>query len=94
MLPARPRPVTRPMRALIDCTATISGQVSTTVHKQVETALGAGLRIGGDAARIVVRRARDHAGSQPLEQTFEAQAAAKAGLRDTHCVERNGLGPS
>ena len=32
MLAARPRPVTRPMRALTDCTATISGQVSTTVQ--------------------------------------------------------------
>ena len=34
MLPARPWPVTRPMRALTDCTATISGQVSTTVHSR------------------------------------------------------------
>ena len=32
MFAARPRPVTRPMRALIDWTATIIGQVSTTVQ--------------------------------------------------------------
>ena len=38
MLPASPRPVTRPMRALTDCTATISGQVSTTVHRRSKPA--------------------------------------------------------
>ena len=32
MLAARPLPVTRPMRALSDWTATIIGHVSTTVH--------------------------------------------------------------
>ena len=34
MLAARPRPVTRPMRALTDWTATIIGQVSTTVQSR------------------------------------------------------------
>ena len=34
MLEARPLPVTRPMRALNDCTATIIGQVMTTVHNR------------------------------------------------------------
>ena len=62
--------------------------------QKVEAGLGARLRIGGDAARIVVRRAGDHARTQPLEQAFEAQPAAEARLRNAHCVERNGRGPS
>ena len=49
MLPAMPRPVTRPMRALITWIAHISGQENTSPG-QAEAELGAGLGIGGDAA--------------------------------------------
>jgi hypothetical protein len=81
------------MRALTDWTATISGQVSTTVQ-EIEATLSAGLRIGGDAARIVVGRAGDHARPQLLEQSLETETLAEAGLRDTHDMVRNGWGPS
>jgi|HubBroStandDraft_6_1064221.scaffolds.fasta_scaffold19372_4 hypothetical protein len=47
--------------------------------KQVEARLGAGLRIGGDAARIVVSCPGDYAGAEALEQASQVQAFGYVG---------------
>ena len=70
MLAARPLPVTRPMRAHIDCIAAISGKAERHRPQHVEAELRAGLRIGRDAARIVVGDAGDEPGADPRERMF------------------------
>jgi len=67
--PASPSPATMPSRAHIICTATMSGNENSAVHKWRISERGAGDRIGGDAGRIVVGSTRDQTGSQPAEES-------------------------
>ena len=62
MLPAIPRPVVRPIRALISWTTDINGYVNSIAK------LRPGSAVGCDAARIVVRGAGDQAGAGNFEQ--------------------------
>src|ERR1700737_3802260 len=63
-----PNPVTRPMRALISRLAAITGGAEPQRPGQAVSDLRADLRIGGDAAGVVIRRPGDQARPQHLEQ--------------------------
>ena len=58
---APPRHAAQPLRTHYPWMPTISGKVNTTVHSRLVPYEGATLRIGRDAARIVVGRAGDQA---------------------------------
>jgi len=63
--------------------ANMRGKVNSAVPEDAEAKLGAGLRVGADAARVVVTCPGDEAWPQDLQETFEALApgSANAGLR-------------
>ena len=60
------------MRALTTWMPTISGVVRNTRPQHAEAELRAGLRVGGDAARVVVGGAGDQAGPEPVEKSLNA----------------------
>ena len=66
-------PVTRPMRALIDLDRDHQRPGQHHRPKQAEAELGAGLRIGRDAARIVVGGAGDEARAEALGEALQGQ---------------------
>ena len=70
MFAARPSPVTQPMRADSIWMPIISGIVRNSVQTRREAELRAGLRVGGDAARVVVGGAGDEAGAEPAREVF------------------------
>jgi hypothetical protein len=66
--PAKPCPVTIPIRAHIICTAAISGQVRSAVLKKTGPMLRARNRIGGDAGWVIVGRPGDDARAQRSQE--------------------------
>ena len=79
ILPAMPWPVTRPMRALISWIAA-SGEAKQHHPGHRVAELRAGLRIGGDPARIVVRGAGDQARSKPCQAIPCASCGRRRGV--------------